>query len=152
MKAMAKLGWVCLLTAAGLQGRILSGGLEGRNRAESVQPCRVVLSNARRALNHTTRLEVCSWRSLNHPVETACLAALRDPPSHTTTTHARPHGPRSLDFSACLDGDTTKVSFTPAELAGTTPDFIASHPVDPEDNTKVSAAQQAAHGPKSTWR
>ncbi|GBF99417.1 thimet oligopeptidase [Raphidocelis subcapitata] len=42
-----------------------------------------------------------------------------------------------LDFQACLDADTTSLSFTPAELNGTSPEFIESHPKDPKDPSKV---------------
>jgi len=49
----------------------------------------------------------------------------------------RNNHPHSLDFQACLDGDTTTVNFTPVELNGTSQEFIESHPRDAADTSKV---------------
>ena len=73
-------------------------------------------------------------------------ALMRRMPLHGETyarAYASPFPPRhlplapSLEFSACLDADTTHVSFHPDELNGTAPDVVARFKPDPSDPTKA---------------
>jgi hypothetical protein len=111
------------------------------------------------ACSRTARAVACA--APPSPASSPLLSTKPRPPTHPyPSPRINPH-PCSIDFQACLDGDTTTVSFTPEQLNGTSKEFIESHKKDPKDPSKVGqgspgqsrepgSAVRAVWGPRRT--